>query len=191
MGYPLDPDLAADILVLADQIPTLVPFDVIERVKPEACGEFTFAVERIEDIEEEIKPLHKSHWDEVEESRRSLTLKPDYNLFARYERAGRFILFTVRVDERLVGHCSLYLTESAHTQTLIATEDTIYLLPEARKGRNAMRFVSFVEQSLLQIGVKEIHISVKTTNKAARFFQILGYKQTDIALKKVMEAENA
>ena len=42
IGQPLSSDLAADIMVLAGQIPTLIPFDVIERIQPEQCGEFTF-----------------------------------------------------------------------------------------------------------------------------------------------------
>jgi hypothetical protein len=189
MGMPIDPDLAADILVLADQIPSLVPFDVIDRIKPAVCGEFAFAVERIEDIEEEIKPLHKSHWIEI--GRDPLTLRPNYEAFIKNERAGRFVMFTVRANDRLVGHCSLYLTESAHTGALIATEDALFFLEEARKGRTAQRFISYCEKALYQIGVREIEVSVKTVNRAARFFQMLGYKKMDIGLRKVMEGQNA
>jgi hypothetical protein len=187
MGVQLDPNLAADIMVLADQIPTLVPFDVIDRIIPEVCGEFTFAVERIEDIEEEIKPLHRAHWDETETARHGLPFNPDYQTFTRYERAGRYVLFTLRQDDRLLGNCAMYLDRSAHTQTLIATEDTLYLLPEARKGRIAMRFVGYVEESLRQLGVREIEISVKVVNKAGKFFAYLGYKQREVGLTKVLE----
>jgi hypothetical protein len=187
LGRPLSPEICADILVLADQIPTLVSFDVIDRIKPEVSGEFTFAVERIEDMEEEIKPLHKSHWDETETARHGLPFNPDYQTFTRYERAGRYVLFTLRQDDRLLGNCAMYLDRSAHTQTLIATEDTLYLLPEARKGRTAMRFVAYIETALRQLGVHEIEISVKVVNKAGKFFEYLGYKQREVGLTKVLE----
>jgi len=187
IGLPLSSDLAADIMLAADQIPTLVPFDVIERIKPGVSGEFTFAVERIEDIEEEIKPLHKSHWTETEEHRHGLPFNPDYRTFIRYERAGRYVLFTLRRDGALLGNCAMYLDRSAHTQTLIATEDTLYLLPEARKGRTAMRFVAYVENSLRQLGAKEICITVKMVNKAGKFFQFLGYRQVETGFTKILE----
>jgi len=187
MGVQLDPNLAADIMVLADQIPTLVPFDVIDRIKPEASGEFAFAVERIEDIEDEIKPLHKSHWNETEGHRHGLPFNPDYQTFIRYERAGRYVLFTLRRDGVLLGNCAMYLDRSAHTQTLIATEDTLYLLPEARKGRTAMRFVAYVENALKQIGAEEICITVKMVNKAGKFFQFLGYRQVETGFTKILE----
>jgi hypothetical protein len=187
LGRPLSPEICADIMVAADQIPTLVPFDVIDRIQPEVSGEFAFAVERIEDIEDEIKPLHKSHWDETETARHGLPFNPDYATFIRYERAGRYVLFVLRKDGRLLGNCAMYLDRSAHTQTLIATEDTLYLSPAARKGRTAMRFVAYIERALRQLGAKEICITVKMVNKAGKFFEFLGYKQREVGLTKVLE----
>ncbi|HEX8874783.1 MAG TPA: hypothetical protein VF780_09160 [Nitrosospira sp.] len=187
IGRPLTPELAADVMVLANQIPALIPFDISEWIKPEQYGEFTFAVEKMEDIADEIKPLHKAHWNETEEHRHGLELKPDYEVFCRYERAGRYILFTLRNGEKLAGNCAMYLDKSAHTQTLIATEDTLFLLREARKGRTAMRFVSYVEKSLKQIGAREICITVKTVNRAGKFFRALGYRHVEDGLVKVLE----
>jgi len=187
IGQSLSPDNAADIMVLADRIPSLVSPEEIERVQAEQCGEFTFAVEKIEDIENEVRPLHQAHWDETEGHRHGLELKPDYETFARYERAGRYILFTLRRDGRLLGNCAMYLDKSTHTQTLIATEDTLYILPEARRGRVAHKFVAYVENSLKQLGAREIHITVKTVNKAGRFFGMLGYRHVENGLTKVLE----
>ncbi|ODT85353.1 MAG: hypothetical protein ABS69_00850 [Nitrosomonadales bacterium SCN 54-20] len=141
----------------------------------------------MDDIMDEVKPLHAAHWLETEQSRHGLALSPDYKEFVRYELSGRYVLFTVRHEGRLVGNCAMYLAKSAHTATLIATEDTLFLLQEARKGRNAQRFIDYCEKALYQIGVREIEVSVKTTNRAARFFQMLGYGRVEIGLKKVLE----
>lgn len=191
IGQPLTPDLAADICMIANQVPTLVPFDALERIKSETYGELTFAVEKIEDIAEEIKPLHKSHWDETEAHRHGLPFNPDYETFFRYERAGRYVLFTLRREGVLLGNCAMYLDKSTHTQTLIATEDTLFLMKDARRGRTAMRFVDFIERSLGQIGAKEICITVKTVNKAGKFFRALGYKHVEDGLVKVLEDVDA
>lgn len=187
IGRPLTVDLAADICVLASQLPTLVHLETIERIDPEQYGQFAFAVEKIEDIQDEVRPLHKAHWIETEGHRHNLELKPDYEAFCRYERAGRYVLFTLRSEGKLIGNCAMYLDRSMHTQTLIATEDTLYLLPEARRGRVASRFVTYVEKVLKQLGAKEICVTVKTVNKAGRFFGMLGYKHVENGLMKILE----
>ncbi|MDN5882942.1 MAG: hypothetical protein L0H37_11295 [Nitrosospira sp.] len=190
IGLSLTPELAADICLAADRLSTLVPADVIARIQPEAYGDITFSLERIEDIAGEIKPLHRAHWDETEEHRHGLELNPDYETFIRYERAGRYVLFTLRSEGELLGNCAMYLDTSAHTQTLIATEDTLYLLPEARQGRVAICFVAYIENAMRQVGAKEINITVKTVNKAGRFFRLLGYRHVENGFAKILEAEN-
>jgi hypothetical protein len=187
IGQPLSSEIAADICMLADRLPILVRADEIDRIQPEQYGEFTFSVERMEDIQEEIKPLHQTHWAETEEHRHSISFNPDYGTFFRYERAGRAVVFTLRKDGVLLGNFSLYLDKSMHTQRLLATEDTLFLMPEARTGRTAMRFIAYAEKALKQIGVKEIDVSVKLVNKAGRFFQIIGYRHTANGLSKILE----
>lgn len=51
----------------------------------------------------------------------------------------------MRRDGELLGNCAMYLDRVAHTQTTIATEDLLYLLPEVRKGRAVIKFVTYVE----------------------------------------------
>lgn len=191
IGGRLTVDLATDIFTLANQIQTVIPFDVIDRIQPAECNGFTFAVERMEDIHDEMRPLHLAHWNETESHRHGLPFNPDYQTFIRYERAGRYILFTLRHDGVLLGNCAMYLSPSAHTQTLIAKEDTLYFLPEARKGKMAGKFIAYCEAALKSLGAREINVSVKTVNKAGRFFQMLGYKHVENGLTKVLEVENA
>lgn len=191
IGKTLTPEIAADLMLAADQIPTLIPFDVIEKIKPAEYGEFVFAHEKLEDIIDEMKPLHQSHYLETERHRHSIKFNPDYEAYFRQERAGRAVVFTLRKDGRLLGNFSLYITKSVHTKTLFSREDSLFLMPEARKGRTAMRFIQYGEKALGQIGVREINVSVKVINKASRFFQMIGYKHTDNGLSKILEVENA
>ncbi|SOD42349.1 hypothetical protein [Nitrosovibrio sp. Nv4] len=191
IGQSLTPDLAADLMLAADQIPTLVSFDVLDRIKPQQCGEFVFAHEKLEDILEEMKPLHVEHWKQTEQHRHSIEFNPDYETFFRHERAGRAVVFTLRKEGRLLGNFSVYVSKSMHTQTLFSREDTLFLMPEARKGRTAMRFIEYGERALQQIGVREINVSVKVINKAGRFFQMIGYRHTENGLSKILEVANA
>ncbi len=187
MGLPLSWDLAADIYVAAMKVIPLVPLAKIEAIKPEQSGEYTFARELLKDILEEMMPLHQEHWSETEAHRHGLIFNPDYDRFIRFEQAGRCVVFTIRKDGRLMGNFSLYLAQSMHTQTLMATEDTLFLIPEARKGRTAARFINYAERALKQLGVVEINVSVKVVNKAGRYFQIIGYQHVSNGLTKVLE----
>jgi GNAT superfamily N-acetyltransferase len=190
LGMPLSAELAADIMLAADRIPALIACDAVDRIKPERYRDFVFSLELIEVIANDIKPLHKAHWDETEGHRHGLPFNPDYAAFARYERAGRYVLLTLRADGKLSGNCAMYLDKSMHTQTIIATEDTLYLLPEVRKGRVARHFVAYIERAMRQLGAREIHITVKTVNKAGRFFQMLGYRHVENGLMKILEVDN-
>lgn len=190
VGSILTPDLAADICVIAGQMETLISDVDIATIQPEICQGFIFSIERIEDVADEMKPLHQAHWNETEAHRHALPFNPDYATFIRYERTGRYVLFTLRSEGKLSGNCAMYLDKSAHTQTTIATEDTLYLLPKARKGKVASCFVAYVENAMRQLGAKEINITVKTVNKAGRFFRLLGYRHVENGLTKILEDEN-
>ena len=191
IGHKLTPEAAADICIAADALLPIMPRSRIEEIEPEQYPDYTFAIERIEDIGKEIRPLHWAHWKETEEHRHGLPFDPDYKTFIRYEQAGRYILFTLRAEGILLGNCAMYLTRSAHTQTLMAKEDTLYLLPKARRGQCAKRFVAYVENSLRQLGVMEINITVKRVNRAGRLFRLLGYRHVEDGLTKLLEAHHA
>lgn len=184
---PITPALALEICDAAAQLPMLVQMAALSRIAPARLDDCVFARELMEDIEDEMKPLHLAHWNETEEHRHNIAMNIDYSTFIRYERAGRFVLFTLRIDGKLMGNCAMYLDLSAHTQTLIATEDTFYFLPEARGGTRAKRFIRYCENALRQIGVKEINVTVKTVNKAGRFFQMNGYRHVENGLTKILE----
>jgi GNAT superfamily N-acetyltransferase len=186
IGKVLTPEIAALIAMASEWVQVLVSPDALDQIRPEIRGEFVFACERMEDILEEIKPLHAAHWAETEEYRHGLEFNPNYEKFIRFERAGRAIVFTLRNAGKLVGHFSVYVSESMHTQTLMAREDALYLLPEARKGRTSARLIAYAESGLRQLGVKEIDVSVKVINRAGRFFRMLGYKHVEDGLNKIL-----
>lgn len=187
MGRELTEGFALQIMNVATRLDPLLDVEDIEQIIPKEYEGFVFAVERMEDIQNEMIPLHIAHWNETETHRHGLVFNPDYRTFIQYERAGRFILFTLRKDEQLVGNCAMYIDRSTHTQTLMATEDTLYLLPEARRNGVAKHFIAYCETALKRLHIKEITVTVKTVNRAGLLFQRLGYKHVEDGLTKVLE----
>lgn len=148
-----------------------------------------FQAERIRDIIEELHVLHEAHYQETEKYRHGLEMRPNYDAFMDYEQAGRLIQFTCRDIEsgKLVGNIRMYVTTSLHTDTLMATEDTYYVLPEYRKGFAALRFWQFMEDCLKSIGVREIYTDSKVVNKVHKLNEYCGYKHVANRYVKVFQ----
>lgn len=137
-----------------------------------------FRCEKFRDVLPELHILHEKHFSETEVHRLGFGMDPNYDYMEEMERLGQMLQFTARDTETgaLVGNIRMYVNESLHTKTLYANEDTLYILPEYRKGFIAIRFMQYVEGCLKSIGVREVRTDSKTLNKAHRLVEYLGYK---------------
>jgi len=186
IGNVLTEELALGILMSVNAPPQDNSIN-IEDILPELYGDARIAAERLANVLDEIKPIHAQHWAETESYRHGLEMNPDYDYMVNAENHGRFILFTVRVNGAMVGNCMMYLSRSTHTQKWVAEEDTIYILPEYRKGRLGVRLIRYVEYVLANMGVTEIRVTVKTVNDVGRLLQHLGYNHTGNQLTKILQ----
>lgn len=135
-----------------------------------------YAIEPLSRCWQECLVLAQEHWQETERYRHGQSFNPNTPLYFEYEARGQFIMGTARDMGQLVGFAGMYVVPSAHTQQLIATEDTVFILPSHRKGRVGLAFVKFLERACEQRGVVEILWSPKLANPAAsRILDYLGY----------------
>lgn len=136
--------------------------------------------------------LASQHWHETEGFRRGEPFAPSYARYVECERIGFFTMFTAREGEKLAGYTGWYLTQSMHSQARIAVEDQWFLLPEYRKGRNAIRFVKYVEGSLAARGVTAIQMSAKIANNVGRILEYLDYQPVStVFFKSLARADSA
>lgn len=140
----------------------------------------TFAIESLTTCWDEVMALGLQHWSETENFRRGEHFSPSYDRYIQCEQIGFFAMFTARSDGQLVGYAGIYITQSMHSQATIAVEDTWFLLPDYRKGRNAIRFVKFVESELEARGVTAIMMSAKIANGAGRILVYLDYQPVSV-----------
>ena len=135
-----------------------------------------FQVERVALIWDEIYYLGQKHWAETE-GYQIYPFNPDKDRYISYNESGFYRQYTARTENgEIAGHAGIYITVSMHTQISIAQEDTWYLLPEHRKGRNALNLLKFVENDLRQMGVMELMMSAKLSNKSGRIMELSGYE---------------
>jgi len=139
----------------------------------------SFQVERFEQVLPELLPLHEAHFAETEKHLDGFALRPNYDYMTERERTGSLLQFTARDTKTgtLVGNIRMYLAYSMHTGTLVATEDTFYLLPAYRRGMAAIRFWQYMERAVVDVlGAREICTDSKTVNKVHRLNEYLGYR---------------
>jgi len=140
-----------------------------------------FQIEKIEDIWDELQVNYEAHWHETEEYRHNQKLNMDKARYIQYENMGLYFMYTVRDGDKLAGNLGIYVMPSMHTGCLVASEDTLFILPEYRRTGTANKFTRHVEAELKKMGVIEVVMDVKVTNKAYKLlerqgFERIGYK---------------
>ena len=137
-----------------------------------------YSQESLRDAWDEFYALSQNHWHETEMYRNGQELNPDKEKYLHYNDIGYHVLYTARDGDKMIGNCGMYITESMHTQTKMAMEDTIFLLPEYRKGGIAYHFMKFIENDLLNNKkVVEIIQSTKLNkHNASRLLEKMGFQ---------------
>jgi len=128
------------------------------------------------DVLEECKPLFEAHWRETEMYRAGTAFAPNYDQYIKYNEVGFYQFFVARRDGKIVGDAGMYVTEGMHDGKKLGIEDTWFLVPEARAGLTAVKFLWFVEDDLRRQGVQELYMTTKLENGAGRILEFCGYK---------------
>ncbi len=134
-----------------------------------------FSEERFVEAWPEFKSLAEAHWQETEMYHHGEGFNPDLKRYDHFNDIGLYHLYTVRCHGKLIGNCGMYVMPSMHTGKVVATEDTWFLCPEFRAGRNAIRFHQYVASQMKELGAVSISMTTKLTNGAGRILEYLGY----------------
>ena len=152
----------------------------------------TFAIESLERCWNEIMVVASQHWHETEGFRRGEVFCPSFERYIQCEKIGFFLMFTARDGEKLAGYAGMYVTQSMHSQAVISVEDQWFLLPEYRKGRNALAFVKYVEGELAGRGVTAMQMSAKISNGIGKILAYLDYEPVSVVyFKSIGRADSA
>lgn len=184
----LTPEIASKIAgeILALCYPGPVDTSAIE---PKQVGSFVIECARLADTVEQLRGIHEQHWRETEEYRHSIEFNPDYQRGIDLEIQGRYLLIVARRREtgEIVGNYGLYLSRSMHTQTMMATEDTLFLIKECRRGRLGIELIRYAENALRQLGVEELNVSVKLVNSVGPMIERMGYEPVATQYTKILK----
>jgi GNAT superfamily N-acetyltransferase len=148
----------------------------------------TFQLEPVRECWQEVMVLAEQHWAGTKSYRRHMPFNPSRKRYLDAGEIGFFQLFTARDGDTLVGYFGCYLTQSMHSQHWMLTEDTLFLHPDYRKGRNAIRFIKHIEAQARTWGVVEILFSCESDNAVARrLLEYLDYQPVIMQHSKLLQ----
>jgi GNAT superfamily N-acetyltransferase len=138
----------------------------------------------------EIMPLLVRHKDEIAHFK-DIELNPDVEAYNRCEEQGVLRCFTARsmcasyesgelMPGVLVGYAVYFVRPNPHFKdSLQASQDVLFILPEYRRGRIGLRLIEFADQVMKAEGVQAVYQHVKVKHDFSPLLERLGYELVD------------
>lgn len=146
-----------------------------------------FNIESAFDIQEEIKPLLKLHYEEIAHYK-DIPLNPDFETYMKLELAGMLRVYTVRTtdEETLIGYNIFFIKENLHYRDSIqAVQDVVFIQKEYR-GRGK-EFIQWCDERLKSDGVNVVYHHVKAAHNFGPMLEKQGYELMDLIYAKKLQ----
>ena len=144
----------------------------------------------VETAIDDLKILHAAHYAETEVHYKKHTVNVNYQHYIDCQKKGTLYAFGATVDaKQLVAYLFMYLSPSAHDDSMVATADMFYLLPEHRGSGIARRLLQVAQERLKELGADYMILTDKSPLGAPHvkvLFESEGYSQIAIAYSKAL-----
>lgn len=128
-----------------------------------------------------------NHWREVGLYQDEIPLDPDYDEYARLERAGAVHVSVARHQGQFVGYAVVILRRHLHyRESLTAIYDLYYMRPTFRQGWAGIGLFKHVERNMRARGVQRILLATKVAHDYSKIFKRLGYDECERAFSKLL-----
>jgi GNAT superfamily N-acetyltransferase len=148
--------------------------------------------EKIADMEQQIRKLHREHYTETETLYKTTPFQPDYTRYKQSEASGQFVVFTVRdvKTHQMVGYLQYYVFRDMHSSgAMIGREDAFFLTKAVRGGMLASKLLSYAEHCLKQLGCQMVGMSSKAPAGGpdiGKFLERKGYEPVALYYSKTL-----
>lgn len=139
------------------------------------------------DLVNEMMPLWVAHHAETA-SKFYGPLDPDLDMYQRCDRMELLKIFTVRQADELRGYQIFVVKENLHSKKqIVATQDILYLSPEARTGLTGYKFIKWCTDQLQADGVHIVHQVIPARGNIRILLERLGYQLEDVNYSKILQ----
>lgn len=107
------------------------------------------------------------------------------------EIAGRLRVYAARDDVRkLCGYAVYSVAQHPHYGTLMALQESLYLLPAYRGRHVGSLFLAWISTSLTTEGVGHVFQSVPVANNFGPMLERLGFQPHEVVYHKILERQH-
>ena len=147
----------------------------------------TFQRETLFDIIEEVDALLALHYQELTLNKDRVRLDPQWDVYRTLEQLGRFVVFTARDGNLLVGYNAFFVQKHMHYAGFtVAQNDVLFLHPDYRLGMTGIRLLKTSEAGLKVAGAEKITYHVKFLKDFRPILHRLGYSDEEVMCGKII-----
>jgi hypothetical protein len=149
-----------------------------------------FRPENLRNVQPEMAPLLRAHWEEIALDHDAVPLDPDWPRYMALTDAGCLSMVTARVGPGgpLVGyHVAIIGGHLHYGSTRHGITDVYYLSPEHRKGFTGIRLFKAVDEEMKRLGVTKRITGTKVHLNMGPVLERLGYRLTEHVYTKILE----
>ena len=138
----------------------------------------------IDRLFDEIEPLLKYHWCEVE---RDMTIDLDRPFYRMIYAQKRYVGILAKCAGKVIGYNSFFLKCDPHNKEFrIATNDVYFIAPEHRNLVTSARLMREADAYLKTLGINLVRYGTKKKRDASKFLRFLGYEEMSTTYEKVL-----
>lgn len=152
-----------------------------------SLDDYSFGVEKLNDVVWESYPLYKGHHDELNGVDKPF--KVDLPKYLQLESMTALVVFTIRNQyNQLVGHSYFILSRNHnHLDDIIADNTLFYITPSHRKGWLASKFIKYCDDYLFNGGMTEVRMHTKTRSPFNALLKRAKYTEEEVVYKKIKD----
>tara|TARA_A100000171_G_C2089654_1_gene123868 strand:- start:49 stop:507 length:459 start_codon:yes stop_codon:yes gene_type:complete len=150
----------------------------------------TFQREPVLDVQHQITPLFKKHWQEIANYQDQIPLDPNWDMYDRLEQSEILHAFMARDNGLLIGYFWLLAVPHLHYRNhVFAHADLLFLDKPYRKGFTALKFIKFAQAELKKSGIKVMSMNTKINAPFDALLKRAGFKLVERIYSKNLGIE--
>lgn len=145
-----------------------------------------FALERFENLVEEIAPLIHAHYKEISHYQ-DIELKPNWAKYQLLQDVEALRMFTARDESgALVGYGVFFVQKNMHySDSLQAVQDILFIRKENRGSGG--KLIKYCDEALKKEGVQVVYQHVKQAHNFGPLLERMNYKLVDLIYSKRLD----
>lgn len=145
----------------------------------------SYTIELLRDTLDEMIPLLRVHFEEVQDNLSAFPFNPDYERYLQMEQLGMLHVACVRDQGVLIGYGVYLLTEHIHSRGVnCASNSAFYVKPEYRHTGVSHQLIVFAEGYLKTCGASLIVYGMKCGKTYESLCRTAGYTPMELHYSK-------